>query len=783
MKCGWKPVVLFLSLSMLSPWAIAEVLLVEKGEVRAVIVAPADRGPLRMNGVDAVEELVEHIRLISGVALPVVTNAAAAPEGLLPVRLGAQADAALDAKIRERSDLPSAFALRVTPLGVDIRGLGGSGRLFGVYELLEQLGVRWYAPGDWGRVVPRAATVSLAERETVQAPSLKIRSLGGWLSPNTGWWIRQRMGRDIERATGRHGMPGKPPQGTARQVCLSGKHAPGAVEAVVAGIREEIGKNPGRRQISMGPLDGGGCCQCEGCRALDGDSVDPLRNAPSMTDRYIWFFNRVLAALEDDYPDLRIAWYVYAAHFFPPKHVVPNPRIIHTFAPIDLDRNRGMDNPMSPDRHIFKHIIEGWSAFKPVAMNYRGYYNNLACPQFPWSQIDRVRHEIPALHALGFDAFTVEIIRQSWASSVITPYVAARVMWNVETDVDALLDEFYAKFYGPAETPMRAYLEGIEVAFRDTPYHTGGSAVYFPIFDKARRDVLRRALDKAAALAPRDGEGLYGERVWAARQGFDRLELFLDMIAARNRHDYAEASRKMDAYWKVNDELANYVLEGSDLKGATMRRRLALVNLMERSASERYDFIPYGGRDNYFKRFWEPAVVAGHFRTVEAGDLVKGLDDEWDFLIDSAEIGEIGGWQRPGPLGGNWQRLKTTSRSWSDQGLHDYKGVVWYRQHITVPDRFKERPAYLWFGGVGVRAKVWLNGILLGTSKKPNAGLPGAPGTFRPFEFFASDALRFGEPNTVSVKVTNDRLAELGVGGIIAPVMFWSPRDPDWKPE
>ena len=135
------------------------------------------------------------------------------------------------------------------------------------------------------------------------------------------------------------------------------------------------------------------------------------------------------------------------------------------------------------------------------------------------------------------------------------------------------------------------------------------------------------------------------------------------------------------------------------------------------------------------------------------------------------------------PVAGNWQPLKTTSLSWSDQGLHDYKGVVWYRQHVTIPKTFEGRPIFLWFGGVGGRAKVWLNGTLLGTSKEPNAGLPGAPGTFRPFEFLASDALRLGEPNTVSVKVTNDRLAELGVSGIIAPVMFWSPRDPDWRPE
>jgi len=49
-------------------------------------------------------------------------------------------------------------------------------------------------------------------------------------------------------------------------------------------------------------------------------------------------------------------------------------------------------------------------------------------------------------------------------------------------------------------------------------------------------------------------------------------------------------------------------------------------------------------------------------------------------------------------------------------------------------------------------------------------------------QFLAADAVRCGASNTVSVRITDDRLAELGVGGIIAPVMFWSPRDPAWRP-
>ena len=539
---------------------------------------------------------------------------------------------------------------------------------------------------------------------------------------------------------------------------------------MVGSIRESHEPTDETFYVNMGPADGGGYCQCDGCRELDGDSYDPLRNAPSMTDRYIWFFNRVLEELEDDYPNMHIVWYVYAAHFFPPEHNDPNPRIIGTFAPIDLDRNRGMDNPMSPDRHIFRHIIDGWAELEPNALNYRGYYNNLACPQFPWSQLERVRNEIPALYEKGLDVFRVEVIRQSWASSPITLYAASRVMWDVDTDVDALLDEFYAKFYGPAEQPMRAYLEGIESAFADTPYHTGSSYVYLPIFTDERRDTLRGYLEEATSVAPRDGEGLYGERVWAAAKGFERMEIFLDMIEARNNHDYETAESKRHEYYELNDMLADYVLEGEDLRD--QRQRHALVNRMERS-----------DRGGYFDRFFRPAVESGYHRTVEAGELVKGLPDEWEFLIDPVEIGEIAGYYRPGELGGNWQPLKTTSLSWSDQGMHYYKGVAWYRISVTIPEGFEDRPMYLWLGGVDRVAHVWINGQYVGSSQAPEEGLPGAPGTFRPVDMPATNAVRHGQENWVTVMIeSRDRLAELGTGGLIAPVMFWSPSDPDWSP-
>jgi len=764
---GFVVTALLLAASEAAP---ADVTLVEAGEPRAVIVLP-DEPDERVRR--AADELVEHIRLISGGELPVRAPLDDREGGLLPIHLDAAADEALDEHNLDAKDNPSTFTLRVRADRIDIRGLSGEGTLFGALELLEQLGVRWYMPGEIGRVIPDKDTLTLETQRTTQAPSMNYRRLQ---KVETGTWpARVRLG-GAARPTGAHNLPGKADdqRGTeGKQVCVSGHFNPGALEMTIDWIRERHEPTDEKFYVSMGPRDGGtyAYCRCEGCQALDMGVHDPFLNAESMTDRYIWFFNRVLEALEEDYPNLHITWYVYQRHMMPPERE-PNPRIVAVFAPITLDRVHSMDNPMSMDRQVLRWVMDRWERTGLNEMYYRGYLNFLAGVQLPKTQLDRVRNDIPALHEAGVNVMRVEVIQHAWASDPLTLYVATRLMWDVDTDVDALLEEFYTKFYGPAREPMKQYHERLESAFADNPYASGSSFPYFPLFlDHPRRDDLRNLLERARSMVE-DGS-IYARRLDMLRKGYERMDLFLDMIAARNAHNYATAHEKMQAYYAITDELVANVLDGEGQGRKFYEQRM--VNWRGRSET--------GG--SYFNRFFRDAVVRGHERTVTKGDLVAGFDDEWLYRLDKQGIGEQLMLQRPGELGGVWKPIRTTSRTWGDQGFFHYRGDdarMWYRQSVHVPEKYEGRPVYLWIGGVDTRARVWINGEFVGTSAEPKEGLPGVPGSFRPFDMPATKAVNFGEQNWVVMEIVNDKLGELGTGGIMGPVMFWSPTDPDWRP-
>ncbi len=93
-----------------------------------------------------------------------------------------------------------AFRRTVSSAGVAIEALTGRGLLFGVYDLLEDLGCRWYYPGPVGQRVPRLDEVRLPYGSKVEAPAFAERSLilghdlyladvEGWIE----WAVRNRL--------------------------------------------------------------------------------------------------------------------------------------------------------------------------------------------------------------------------------------------------------------------------------------------------------------------------------------------------------------------------------------------------------------------------------------------------------------------------------------------------------------------------------------------------------------------------------------------------------------
>jgi len=352
----------------------------------------------------------------------------------------------------------------------------------------------------------------------------------------------------------------------------------------------------------------------------------------------------------------------------------------------------------------------------------------------------RLRTQIPLSHELGITGWRVECLAH-WGSECPSLYLAGKLMWDHTADTDAILADFYEKYFGPAAGPMAQYFTLVDNAVRDGDFHTGSAYPIPNLYPTAVRTEARTHLAEAAKLAGPNGP--YADRVAMFAEVLAYTETFIRMIELRNAHDWqgsADALAQVDA---LREKLAVYEIE--------------LV-------TKRYGI-------SYMKRFFRSCTEQGYERAVVKGTLLAGLQDEWAFKKDPGTVGEPLQWYSPDCTGGNWGTLRTSSLSWSDQDLRTYKGDGWYRQTVALPEPIKGK-VFLWVGGVDEKARVWVNGQSFGDS-------PGR--AFVPFEFDVTDAVQPGKPNVVVVRVTNTKLNELGTGGITAPVFFWTPKDQTHK--
>ena len=237
------------------------------------------------------------------------------------------------------------------------------------------------------------------------------------------------------------------------------------------------------------------------------------------------------------------------------------------------------------------------------------------------------------------------------------------------------------------------------------------------------------------------GESNFAQRVHMTRVGFDFGVEHLRMMSAVNSLDFSIAREHRD---KI---LGQIVPEAFEHEPVLLSKR-------------------YGSA--FIRRFWNTTVQSGYERTTNGNEIVVKLPDEWLFMLDPFDGGEALGLWKPGIGTGSWKPLKTWSRSWSNQGLRYYKAPAWYRTKAAVDSRFSGRSIRLWLGGVDESAKAWINGRKL---KLVESGL--AP-IGRPWEFDATEAIRFGQPNLIVVKISNRQLSELGTGGITGPAMLWA---------
>jgi hypothetical protein len=450
----------------------------------------------------AAGELSRYMERISGARLPIVKEG---ERTRLPYSFfvgNTQAAARPGVKATDETMGRDGLALNSIAGGVIVLGRNDLGTVFAVYELLERcFDVRWFMPGETGEYVPHRNTLRMGEIHLTLRPSFRIRWVG------TGEWaLRQRMnvyvtagGKDVgvrwkwgfhtfntlippEKYYADHPeyfalVEGKRSVTDSRthgnQLCTSN---PDLIRELSKNLKAVLDAEPDIEIVALSPNDGGGFCECARCRALD----EPGRDRFARYSRRLAIFNNEVArAVKESHPNVLVKVGAYAGYARPPLDPGYRPeeniavQLCHLYFchnhPVGAGKCTSGVTYEPTERFLpneeFEHLLDQWLRLSPRLFIYE-YYDiaGMSRAKLPWPLVHSMRSDIPYYCKRGVEGFYTQLHEDSWYRLGLNYYIAAKLAWNADLNVDALLDDYFKKFYGPAARPMKGFFLGMEQA-------------------------------------------------------------------------------------------------------------------------------------------------------------------------------------------------------------------------------------------------------------------------------------------------------------------------------
>ena len=726
----------------------------------------------------AVGDLQHHLNKMTGATFEVravddakAVKAPAIVFGDLAVELGAAP--------KHETVTRDAFRLIVKDDMVLFGGEGLIAASHAMYYWLRTLGCNWIMPGPDGEVIPKRGTLAAEAIDVARKPAFLVRSpwySGGstiitsdefaqfnqWkrrMGQTHGWgdihpdfmhgghmWASMLHAYKAELEadpTMRSSVRNASGEMVPNNSQLEPMH-PRIVELTVDYIRKYFERQgwPKDKHVAMsvGPNDGGGYSESPASLAAGAGRVDPIMGENDQTDVLILYANRVLDAVEEEFPNLKLGFYIYGVHAdFPMKHK-PHPKFVAHFADITYSRYHALQDRQSYTRNYYRGILEQWARLHKEQGNplwFYGYNWNLAENLMPYTKVRIWGEDLPYYHKMGVLGHNNEQDK-AWSIGGPHNYVMARRGWDVDTDWKDLLKEYCDSAFGAGADAMMKYYLYLD----DVQTNSGIESGAFPsVAAMLGREFITKAnafLAEAKAAAKSD---MHRRNVDWQGQSVGMLEYFHKLLDATQKADYAAAFKHyeaMMAHWqKYHDANSNLV------------------------SSYGYRYV-----DTWCLR---PFLELGKAHSSGDYKVVHRLPDELPTIFDPGNMGALMGLYQPTFIDKDLNKTRTWSTTWDAQGLGPYReGGVWYYDKFKA-DALKDGEGIgLFVGSVEDEAHVYLNGKFIGKGR----------GYMKPFVFDLTEHFKPGEDNVIALQVVRRvKLNEAGLGGIIYPChVFTGPR-------
>jgi hypothetical protein len=712
--------------------------------------AEADRRLLR----DSVKDLSHYLQKMSGAAVEVLTT----PPGdkRLPIYIGTLA-AQKFGPVKKTTGGQS-FRVVASQNGIGLYGESDQSSSYAIYELLDRLGCRWFMPSELGEEIPHRSTLVFPVLDFSGAPGTLFRNIW-YADADFKRRVRSSAGYDDSHyiAAG-HALEGYVTKEQREQhpewrAIIGGKpdpmrlkwSNPGVQQAVADAIIARLDKQyvP---SISISPYDGASFDESDDTKWDAGDT-DPVMGGPSITDRYVKFCNIIAEKVTKKYPNVKLGFLAYAQYTQPPLREKLHPNLVPMFAPINYCRAHAITDDC-PSRSRMKAMIEAWGKAAPGGVAYYNYMFNLAEYSAPYPMIHQMKEELPIIYANNVKYWMPEGM-SNFEQVLPGLYLTIRKAWNPQADSDAILNEFFARFYGAAEKPMRKYWTLFDDQWTKVDEHSGSGWSYARRFTPEFMQEARATMDEALQAASTPSEY---RRVEMQDASLKQFELWMRMV------------------WDLNDGKLLNLGPQSEL---WMSGQLYLANAYGKQYAFSKTYWSPTAAGRWFNLFFQPAYLDAT-RVAKNFTVISPPLREWKYFVDREKAGEAQGLFKPEYSDGDWKTTDIAVERWATLGIPDYFGPMWYRQSVKVPAVPAGKKVYLWVSQEDGDVKVWVNGrpiLYVNAKGETQDAFHNGYGT--PVSFDITAAIKPGAQNQIAIEGTRVFINELGTGGLLGPVYLY----------
>lgn len=653
--------------------------------------------------------------------------------------------------------------------------LGGKtrGAIYAVLALLEEdLGCRWYAPKKSGVRIPRVTKLSFKPGLRHFVPVLPIRDPYYYDAFNGEWSLNNKTNSPSASIPAEYGGHAKhalfvhtynrlvPPEeyfashpeyfglvNGKRQPYQLDLSNPDVFRITVENVKKFLRAEPDSKFISVSANDGRGYCECPQCSAVDAaEATIP----GSKTGSLIKFVNKVAAAIEPEFPHVKVTTLAYLDTFTPPKTLRPRKNVVIQLC-TDSHAWKYQFCRIT-ESEAFQKAMKDWHAIG-ADMYIWDYTADFVHSLVPFPNMPVVRDNIKFYMDHGAKGVMLQGVYNSFGADMarMRVWVWAKQLWDPSLDTRALMRDFIFGYYGDAAEPIWNYNMTLWRMWEDN------HKIPHVLNDK-KPTPNPLLINDSPCSAPPDWALMSPEFLEQATRYFEQAENLAKDPETRQRVQEAKISL---VYVKLGQglgyipEMGDYV-PGSWVKTSDPARKAYCENLLK-------EFIQISTDTPVVaisERSTTPVII-DKWRDILAFDPTKisvlKLDNNWKFKTDPDRTGLAQGFPSAGLNDGDWSVVRSDiAKGWESQGFADFRGEAWYRQKLFVPAGFNARKHLtLFFGAVDSESEIYINGEKVFEHTLASTGLKPETIWNDPFAFDPTKWLKPGEENTIAVKVSS----------------------------